>query len=544
MPTGVVRSKFEEKHWRHAKRIATKEGRPEDYPYIMGIFKRMVRRNPSDIANPLLALLLALRTAYQYAHWNATNHADHLLFERLYTSLDEDIDTLAEVADQPAVPIEAPHPTSAGLLEAENTIISLAKTGIGVEDAGLENYLLGLIEHRERGKYLLKQRSKENPVRSNPAALTRREVSMARQILDSEGATSIYAALRNAVAKGSVVAVKHLLAPYIRGEGFGEVDPDAEDDADRLARSNPAVGLKPRDLDVLWAAIRGELSRRGVRGKIDRKDLPGGVKASLMRLVVSDLVEPAAAPGYGWTADWTDGPFEVTQSGYFNAPGPVDQKAARSAKKNPAKVPGARGEVDHAFITYVDLGGNAVEAISVHAKESAAKARAKKDGTSVLRVAFWGKCTLSAGDLVPIERATQWSAPKFGIMQEDPYAQKNPSLQTNPRTDDEDAQLREVGNLILSQIGRGVRMRLGFNGLLYGAFMDVDGVRRVGIQAKASGANIQRGGYVRVLLDVDSDTYNVWVYTLRNRGMDINMKAHYTGIYADQLGEVIERVFG
>lgn len=118
------------------------------------------RRNP-PVTNPLLAQMLALRTAYQYAHWNAKNYADHLLFEKLYTSLDGGIDILAEISQQHVEPVATPQVTARSLMAAENRIIKAAERAIEQDrpDPGLENFLLGLIEHRERAKYLLNQRS-------------------------------------------------------------------------------------------------------------------------------------------------------------------------------------------------------------------------------------------------------------------------------------------------------------------------------------------------------------------------------------------------
>ncbi len=41
MPANVVRTPKEEKLWEKAKEIAESQGQAENYPYIMGIFKRM-----------------------------------------------------------------------------------------------------------------------------------------------------------------------------------------------------------------------------------------------------------------------------------------------------------------------------------------------------------------------------------------------------------------------------------------------------------------------------------------------------------------------
>jgi DNA-binding ferritin-like protein len=114
-------------------------------------------------AEGLLAAMLALRTAYQYAHWNARNYADHLLFERLYKSLDADIDTLAELTVRSTGRVE---PLFAKIRPeqvetAEGQIIAVASEAVKAgQDYDMDNYLMTLIEHRRRALYLLHQRSR------------------------------------------------------------------------------------------------------------------------------------------------------------------------------------------------------------------------------------------------------------------------------------------------------------------------------------------------------------------------------------------------
>jgi len=137
-----------------------------------------MRRNP-PITNKLLAHMLALRTAYQYAHWNAKNYADHLLFEKLYTSLDGGIDILAEISQQHVEPVATPSITDRGLMKAEDKIIAFAQDAVENDrpDPGFENFLLGLIEHRERAKYLLAQRS-DKAANRDAEARERREAAL------------------------------------------------------------------------------------------------------------------------------------------------------------------------------------------------------------------------------------------------------------------------------------------------------------------------------------------------------------------------------
>jgi hypothetical protein len=125
---------------------------------------RRTRRNGSLAwAEGLLAAMLALRTAYQYAHWNARTYADHLLFERLYQSLDEDTDTLAELtvrANGRVEPLFAR--IRADQVEtAEQQIIAVASDALKAgQDYDMDNYLMALVEHRRRALYLLHQRSR------------------------------------------------------------------------------------------------------------------------------------------------------------------------------------------------------------------------------------------------------------------------------------------------------------------------------------------------------------------------------------------------
>jgi hypothetical protein len=128
--------------------------------------KRQARRNPGidpNALNSLLSLMLALRTAYLYLHWNATTYAEHLQYERIYQTLDADIDTLAELS---VAEIHAVAPTGATVADVERAehavqqkaqdiinVLSGAKTP---NQSALENFLMTLIENRQRALYLLR----------------------------------------------------------------------------------------------------------------------------------------------------------------------------------------------------------------------------------------------------------------------------------------------------------------------------------------------------------------------------------------------------
>jgi len=111
----------------------------------------------------LLSAMIALRAAYQYAHWNAQHYADHLLFERLYKSLDADTDALAELLVQATGRVE---PLFARIRPdqvetAEQQILAVAAEALkGGQAYDMSNLLANLVEHRQRALYLLRQRSR------------------------------------------------------------------------------------------------------------------------------------------------------------------------------------------------------------------------------------------------------------------------------------------------------------------------------------------------------------------------------------------------
>lgn len=121
--------------------------------------RRNGKRKTSDF-DCLLSCMIQLRTAYLYLHWNARGYADHLLYERLYQSLDEDTDTLAELTAEQAGMVHPSKPKPyKSVAEAEHGIIAQATALIksGSLSPAMENYLLNLVEHRRRALYLLRQ---------------------------------------------------------------------------------------------------------------------------------------------------------------------------------------------------------------------------------------------------------------------------------------------------------------------------------------------------------------------------------------------------
>lgn len=133
---------------------------------------RRALRNPMPLNaefDELLATMVELRTKYQYAHWNASSYQDHLLFERLYKSLDEDIDTMAELsvyAKNLMVQRTTPDHDA-----TETEIIHQAKSMLRNVDQGMENFLLNLIQNRQRAIYLLRLAAQKSDASAmqNPA---------------------------------------------------------------------------------------------------------------------------------------------------------------------------------------------------------------------------------------------------------------------------------------------------------------------------------------------------------------------------------------
>jgi starvation-inducible DNA-binding protein len=140
----------------------------------------------STTLNDLLANLRALAMHYQHAHWQSKGpnyYGDHLLFERLYGSLDGDIDSLAEkivgyygpdalsFAGQMDLVCKSAK-TQAGsdfvsaLLKSEEALQAKVKQIFdtmeksGKLPLGLNDYLAALANSRDTAVYLLKQRSR------------------------------------------------------------------------------------------------------------------------------------------------------------------------------------------------------------------------------------------------------------------------------------------------------------------------------------------------------------------------------------------------
>lgn len=127
----------------------------------------------------VLATLRAQHWLYYSLHWQARDYQRHLLFQRLYESLPEQFDTLAEkltsfygrTAVNPATTIETAGPMIGlwdahadpleGALHAESDLRDAIAAALGVltdaSHAGVDNLLRGIFDDHETNIYLLAQ---------------------------------------------------------------------------------------------------------------------------------------------------------------------------------------------------------------------------------------------------------------------------------------------------------------------------------------------------------------------------------------------------
>jgi DNA-binding ferritin-like protein len=156
-------------------------------PDLREAMQAMTTVAPRISSSGLLALLRAAHLLHWTAHWQSSGesfYGDHLLFERLYTGLTEEIDTLGEKIVAMTGP-EGVNPgdqigymqehvakwllTSDDLvtraLDIERTLqkvisdLLLALRKGGTLSQGMENFLQGVADTHETNIYLLQQRS-------------------------------------------------------------------------------------------------------------------------------------------------------------------------------------------------------------------------------------------------------------------------------------------------------------------------------------------------------------------------------------------------
>jgi DNA-binding ferritin-like protein len=134
---------------------------------------------PLPALQRVLAILRAQHWFYYSQHWQATNYQSHLLFQRLYESLPEQFDGLAEKlvglfgkpavdalpAMQSAVEAVAAWATFPDQLQAalqsesdlRGAILSALESVADNPGVGLDNFLRGVIDDHETNWYLLRQ---------------------------------------------------------------------------------------------------------------------------------------------------------------------------------------------------------------------------------------------------------------------------------------------------------------------------------------------------------------------------------------------------
>jgi DNA-binding ferritin-like protein len=165
----------------------------EDEDFSFNIGDDEYSQLPETDLKKYLSLMKALQNYYQHAHWISKGepyYGDHLLFEKLYGSLGEQIDALAEkmvgLGGDHFVCIKTIMSMTAKILSHlpfmdENTLgYELAESGLKLEKMflactknlynkmkedgsltlGFDDMLMSLYNEHERNVYLLKQRIK------------------------------------------------------------------------------------------------------------------------------------------------------------------------------------------------------------------------------------------------------------------------------------------------------------------------------------------------------------------------------------------------
>lgn len=134
----------------------------------------------------LLGMLLAMRQNYHSSHWQVSGpnfYGDHLLFEKLYGSVSEDIDTLAEkmvakygshmvnasklsqIQAQVVMDLAQHQDAVQRGLASEKALQALTKsTYHGLKESGqlslgMDDFLMAMANTHEENEYLLGQRS-------------------------------------------------------------------------------------------------------------------------------------------------------------------------------------------------------------------------------------------------------------------------------------------------------------------------------------------------------------------------------------------------
>ena len=135
----------------------------------------------------LLAFMRSMQDCYQSAHWQAKGHVgyqDHLLFERLYDAMDDEIDVLAEkiiascgssyagcsyqskLICKYSCRIDPSNQPVRSMLAAEKTLQKLLKRAYDLLEQqnelslGMDDFIMATASSHETAVYLLQQRLK------------------------------------------------------------------------------------------------------------------------------------------------------------------------------------------------------------------------------------------------------------------------------------------------------------------------------------------------------------------------------------------------
>ena len=132
----------------------------DDEPYFEPV-KAEFRPWGQKAAIELLAAMRVLRDIYQEEHWNAATYGNHLLFERLYGQMSEDIDTWAELLRFHQVRVVGGYHDPAWDCEfpaMENFVIQATKKVLKSRPShDVENFLMTFLQNMSKAVYLSRQ---------------------------------------------------------------------------------------------------------------------------------------------------------------------------------------------------------------------------------------------------------------------------------------------------------------------------------------------------------------------------------------------------
>ena len=97
MPTNLVKTAADERRWSKAKSIAAQSGRGDNYAYIVGIYKKMTRRNPRPDDTLIFSILNEVKQDLQRAiRIGRDNSQEEALLRYLHAHLPQLMEYIAE----------------------------------------------------------------------------------------------------------------------------------------------------------------------------------------------------------------------------------------------------------------------------------------------------------------------------------------------------------------------------------------------------------------------------------------------------------------